>query len=55
MVIAGLMAMAMSSGFDINRYVPSDQKPKQSDEEREQALLKAQQKRERKALKRGKK
>jgi len=59
MFLTAMMGIALATVFNGNqsyppRNIPSN-KPKQTDEERNQALLKAKLKRDRKALKRGKK
>jgi hypothetical protein len=54
MILASMIGMAMATGFNINSYLPRNipsRKEKQTDEEREKALFKAQQKRDRKAKK----
>jgi len=54
MILAMMMGLASSSGFNTESYLPRkvpSGKHGQSDEDREDAILKAQQKRDRKALK----
>jgi hypothetical protein len=54
MMLSLMIGMDMATGFNVNSYLPRNIpsiKEKQTDEEREKALFKAQQKRDRKAKK----
>jgi hypothetical protein len=54
MMLSAMIGMAMATGFNVKSYLPRNipsRKEKQTYEEREKALFKAQQKRDRKAKK----